>query len=261
LTLFDPEEAQHLYEKFRLEQTRGTLAARLHRIPGAQRNVQVKWFINRALDPNENWNALVLRNLKRGCTVEEVQRVVNEPVIRIERPREMQGMWCTLVVMKNVEDCERICMNLNKRKLATGERIKAHVHPHSRFSRRPNPSHHRVLNSVKLTGKRPRSSSGSSNQKKSLKVEEDVKLMVSKIIQACSASQPELDPKAEAPPLEEGEIHEPLRELEELERTDHYRLFELGGLSFGCDVGFGRHTGIYIKTSHANEVNESPYVE
>lgn len=263
LTLSDPHEADVLYEKFRSEQTRGTLAARLHTIPGAQRNVQVKWFFNKALDPLENWNAVVLRNLKRGCTIEEVQRVVNEPVVRIERPREVQGTWCTLVVMRNVEDCERICLNLNRRKLTSGESIKAHVHPHSRYFHRPADSHHRVFNTV--AGKRPRSNSGTVNPKKVLKVEEDAKrIMFSKMIQAYAqktSQEPTSEVKAEEPPLEEGEIHEPLHEVEELERSDHYSLFEFGGLSCTWDTGLVRHSGFFIKTSHANEVSESPFVE
>jgi len=274
ITISNDEESQRLYEKFKFEQVRGTLAARLHTIPGAQRNVQVKWFLNKSQDPSENWNAVVLRNLKRGCTVEEVQRVINEPVLRIERPREVQGIWCTLVVVKNVEDCERICINLNKRKLNSGERIKAHVHPHSRFFKRPADSHHRIFNTAMVTGKRPRSSSGTAPPKKIQKQKgvEDIKILFSQIIKAASSTNPQnglnanplselVREKSEEPPLEEGEIHEPLREVEELERTDHYRLFEFGGLSCTWDVGIVRHSGIYIKTSHANEINESPYVE
>lgn len=277
MTLTDLEEAQRLCEKLRLEQSRGKLAARLHTIQGAQRNIQVKWFVNRALDRNETWNAVVLRNLRRGCTVEEVQRIVNEPFIRIEPPRELQGYWCTIVVMKNVEDCERICMNLNKRKLTSGEHIKAHVHPQSRFSRRPINSHHRVFNRA-LEGKRPRPSSASSKPRKTQKAE-DGKLIVSKIIRTFSTPEPVLpsnpltelvkaksevpsgkqpEGKLEEPPLEEGEIHEPLREAEELGGSDHYQLFEIGGVSCTSQMGIVRHSGIYIKTSHANEVSDNP---
>lgn len=271
ITLANSEEAVRMYEKFKLEQSRGTLAARLHTIPGAQRNVQVKWFTNKALDQNENWNAVVLRNLKKGCTVEDVQLVVNEPVLRIERPREVQGTVCALVILKNVEDCERLCINLNKRRLNSGERIKAHVHPHSRFFKRPADSHHRIFNTVVTTGKRPRSNSNSVAPRKSQKNLEDIKNLVSNLIKAVNLPHQNSIPsnplaelvrvKSEEPPLEEGEIHEPLREVEELERTDHYRLFEFGGLSCTCDFGIVRHSGIYIKTSHANEINESPFIE
>jgi hypothetical protein len=270
VTLSCPEEAQRLFTKFKLEQARGVLAARLHTIPGAQRNVQVKWFFNKALDSSENWNAVVLRNLKRGCTVEEVQRVVSDPVIRIERPREVQGTWCTLVVLKNIEDCERMSLNLNRRRLNSGERIKAHVHPHSCFFKRPRDSHHRIFNTATL-GKRPRQSSGGPRgsklgRKGVLEKPEDIKNLVSQIMKACSlpVSAINANPltelirdKTEEPPLEEGEIHEPLKEVEELEKTENYRLFEFGGVSYTCDVGVVRHSGIYIKTSHANEILEA----
>jgi hypothetical protein len=182
--------------------------------------------------------------------------------------------------MKNVEDCERVCMNLNKRKLTSGEHIKAHVHPQSQFSRRPPNSHHRVFNTA-LEGKRPRSSSASTKSRKAQKGE-DVKLIVSKIIRAFSTPEPVLpsnpltelvkakverqlveqeEDKIEEPPLEEGEIHEPLREVEELGGSDHYQLFEIGGVSCTRDGEFVRHSGIYIKTSHANEVSDNPCVE
>lgn len=268
LTISNPDEAQRLYTKFKLEQSRGTLAARLHTIPGAQRNVQVKWFINKALDPNENWNAFVLRNLRRGSLVEDVQKLVSEPVLRIERPREVQGTWCTLVVMKNVEDCERMCLSLNRKHLPSGERIKAHIHPHSRFFRRPANSHHRIFNTSLGLAKRPRlKTSSSTGPKKTQKKADDLKNLFAQIVKAVNRPSNGLNtnPLAELvrnkpveQTLEEGEIHETFQETDEHAHSENYRLFELEGISCTWNAGIVRHSGMYIKTSHANHITESP---
>ena len=57
----------------------------------------------------------------------------------------IRGEICALVIVKDVDIAERICNNLNKKKLSGGNRILVHLHPNTNMWLRPKNTHHMFL--------------------------------------------------------------------------------------------------------------------
>ena len=224
--------AQKLYKKLKIEEVDGTLGSRVHRIPGAQRTVNVKWIRNETLSDQSEWSAVVLRNLPANFTLEAIASFLNtkaeRPVLRLEPPRNVKGKYCTLAVTRNIEDAEKLCKRLNNVKVAT-ETVKVHVHPMSKGRRRED-SHHRLFNSAPV--KKPRTQS----------------VLLEKLL-TMFPSEAE-----KGPMFEDGEIPDMAHQapVPPAPVSRYYSIYEHSGFSY-FPQGFRQHAGMRVMTTHIND--------
>lgn len=227
------QSAEKLYKRLKVEEAEGLLGARVHRIPGAQRSVNVKWIRNEALSDQSEWSGVVLRNLPSNFTLEAISSLLNtktdRPVLRIEPPRTVKGKYCTVAVTRNIEDAEKICKRLNNVKVGP-ETVKVHVHPFSKGRRRED-SHHRLFNSAQPT-KRARTQS----------------VLLERLLTMLPAEG------ERGPMFEDGEIPDVSHQayVPPAPPSRHYSLYESPGFSY-FPQGFRQHAGLRVMTTHIND--------
>lgn len=194
-------------------------------------------------------------------TIEEVKDEINQPFLRIEQPRPINGIFCTLVVMKNIERAEFLCKELNNKRIKT-EVIKAHIHPDSKVINRSERSYNRIFNSQstpkpvsKTKAKAPPVPIDYLKAVSSLLEQSKKDLSVNPFANLIKERTPRQEPKTEVKDtresnvdMEEGEIHEQMSNS----YNEHYTIFEFPGQSLSGQ-GASQHSGLYIKTSHLNK--------
>ncbi|CAG9319227.1 unnamed protein product [Blepharisma stoltei] len=259
-------DAQTAYQFLRQEENRGQLAAFIHRIQGIQKPMRVRWFIYKALDPESGWVGVILRGLKKNATVEDVKNMLKYQAIRIEQPRAINGVFCTLIVMKNIEKAESVCKHLNNKRILT-EIIKAHLHPDSKMWNRSEKSMNWIFCNNAATPKQQVNKPKKTNPVdvtqilKGLLAGTGKELNVNPLANLIKERvAPTPRPEAKEPPIlqqqqsvdmEEGEIHEQMQMSDSY--NEFYTIYEFPGLSIS-DQGSSQHSGLYIKTSHLNKV-------
>jgi len=231
------EEAKATYDRLRGYEEKGLLNSVIYRIPGAQQNISVRWFINRVLEPNLEWTGLILRGLRRNITIESLRHRFGELAARIEPPRMVSGELCTLAVMKSHEAAEKVLKNYSRLKLDG----RCDLHPYSFIFKRPDRVYHSIYSSL-TNGRKPE-----------IDPEKSIKLL-EKVVKAFEAQKP--SPKQtqieQVENLEDGEISDVEGQASHSFRQFTYHtLFEYPGRYLAWEGHRQNHSGVYIKTIHA----------
>lgn len=92
------------------------------------RIVNVKWVDYKALYPNVQFFAVVVRGFSKNNTPGDLRKLFNARFNRCEI-RTIDGIACGLFVFNNLEDLCQVCLTLNGTKDSFGDTIKVHLHP------------------------------------------------------------------------------------------------------------------------------------
>ena len=122
-----------MYNKLFKYEKRGKLGSFLQRIPGAQVVMSVRWFTYQVLDPTIDWTAVILRGIYDHITSKEIDEAFAGAIVRSEPPREINFQLCTILIVKNLNDAEKIIRNYHNYMLGG----KADLHPYSSVFKNP----------------------------------------------------------------------------------------------------------------------------
>jgi hypothetical protein len=127
------QTAQRLYAMLKREADEGLLNQRSIAEKDSFRSLSVRYFRYQALDPAISWTAVVIRDLDRSTTPEDIRSLLHTKGLhptRIEPPRSVNAGYCALIVFQDMDSPDRLCRIYHK-KLTLGGIWKAHVHPQS----------------------------------------------------------------------------------------------------------------------------------
>jgi hypothetical protein len=125
--------AKELYRKLRKYEKANVLGSKVHLIPGMIFATTVRWFTYQVLDPSLNWTAVVLRGLGLFKTSKDIQKRLGKYCLRVEIPRVINNLLCTLVVVPGVFEGKKIIAGLKNFGLADF----ADFHPYSSCFKNP----------------------------------------------------------------------------------------------------------------------------
>jgi hypothetical protein len=122
-----------MYNRLAKYERRGRLGSKLQKIPGAQIPMSIRWFTYQVLDSGLEWTAVILRGLRQTVSKREIEEKFSGLCIRAEQPRDLNGEWCTLVIVKSIIEAEKIIKNYK----SSGFSGKADLHPYSSIFKNP----------------------------------------------------------------------------------------------------------------------------
>lgn len=234
-------EAKAAYKHFITAEERGELGAILHEIPGVQMKSSVRWFVNKTLDPNNEWIGIVIRGLSKNVTKEKLRAMLGDGVVHIESPRQIQGVFCTIVALRSIDHALHLVSKLNY------NTQKVCLHPSSHILKRPE----LIKDIIYPTRRRPRSNSATPLPDKKPKLAEAMGKLLSSIVKASpGVSTPPLV-TTESGVLEDGEITETgqKRNSSKTQNETCHIIYEYPGV-YATRVGCFAHSGVFIKTRH-----------
>ena len=139
----DSEQTAHrLYTALKREENEGSLDHRSVADKESFQKVSVKYFRYTALDPAVTWTAVVLRDVDRRTSSDDIRSLMQSKglrPVRIEPPRPVNAGFCALVIFHDMESTEQFC-RLYHKKLTLGGIWKAHIHPQSHVCPQKPPS-------------------------------------------------------------------------------------------------------------------------
>jgi hypothetical protein len=234
-------EAKAAYKHLITAEERGELGSLLHEIPGVQMKSSVRWFVNKTLDPDNEWIGIVIRGLSKTVTKEKLRAMLGDGVVHIESPRLIQGVFCTIVALRSIDHALHLVSKLNH------SNQKVCLHPSSHFLKRPE----LVKDIIYPSRRRPRSNSTTPLPEKKPKLAEAMEKFLSSIVKPSpGVSTP--PPAVEPGMLEDGEITETGQKRNALKPSNETCLiiYEYPG-QYGTRSGCFAHSGVFIKTRHA----------
>ena len=77
-----------------------------------------------------------MRGLRENVNRREIEEALNTPLARIEQPREINDVICTIVIFQNLSEAERILRNFKN----SGLGGRADIHPYSSIFKSPEQS-------------------------------------------------------------------------------------------------------------------------
>ena len=80
-----------------------------------------------------NWYGVILRNLPQNCSDESIKQFcdsyVRDGVKYCIYPILIKEIYCSIIVMNDLEDAENLCIALNGVEVSKGRKIKVNLHP------------------------------------------------------------------------------------------------------------------------------------
>jgi hypothetical protein len=225
-----------MYNKLSKFERRGKLGSKIQKIPGAQREMSVRWFTYRVLEPNLDWTAVILRGIKDNISKKEIEEAFNGLFIRAEQPRLINMVFCTIVIVQNILEAEKIIRNYS----LCGLGGKADIHPYSSMFKNPEQSAEMVFNEYKKKKKMILQS----GYLKMLNLTdnnleiEDTRSLISSV----------------SGTIEDGEITDTDAPPSETSQN-YYLLYEYPGSYINQDGENSMHSGVFIKTVYSFQNN------
>lgn len=225
-----------MYTKLSKYERRGKLGSKLQRIPGAQIQMSVRWFTYQVLDPKIEWTAVILRGMRDNATKREIEEIFSGFGARAEQPREINQQLCTIVIVKNILDADKI-MKIYRNTNLCG---KINIHPFSSVFKTPD----QLVDVVFHEYQKKRKMNFVQRIGKSVKIEEHESDDARSLISSVSGT------------VEDGEITDTDAPSSDAPQN-YYILYEHPGSYMNCDGDLNMHSGVYIKTIYSmqNSIN------
>lgn len=119
--------AKKVFYRLRKYQDKGILNQVIS--PALRETVSIKWVINHSYHSARGWVGVVMRGLRKDMQTSEIQSLLTIQPYRILTPRKIQGAYCTIIVMRTLEDGIRTCSQLNRKLILNGLRVRVDLHP------------------------------------------------------------------------------------------------------------------------------------
>jgi hypothetical protein len=94
-------------------------------------NPKVNWAYDKLDLKNSGWYGVILRNVPPKCTSENIQNQCSARGERVSyaiKPHQIRNQFCSIVVLENLEDAEKLCISLNQKEIAKNKFLKVLVH-------------------------------------------------------------------------------------------------------------------------------------
>ena len=92
--------------------------------------IEVNWAYDKLDLKNSGWYGVILRNVPPKCTSENIQNQCaarGEKVLYAIKPLQIRSQFCSIVVLENLEDAEKLCMSLNQKEIAKNKFLKVNI--------------------------------------------------------------------------------------------------------------------------------------
>lgn len=206
----------------------GKLGSVLSRIPGAQIVMSVRWFTYQVLDPTLDWTAVICRGLRETVTKREIDEALSTISARAEPPRIISSHLCSIIIVKNIVDAEKLLKNY----LGFGFGGRADIHPYSSICKSPEQTVELLFHDYrKKKAKNLLQAVGYKFNLYKPEDSEDAKSLISSVSET----------------VEDGEITETSAPASETTET-YYMLFEQPGNYVNRDGEVSSHSGVCVKT-------------
>jgi hypothetical protein len=88
---------------------------------------KVDWAFDKTDLKDSKWYAVILRNVPPLCNVDVIRNQCSlrgEKVLYVVSPVLIKSQYCSIVVMDDINDCEKICFALNNKEISRNKILK-----------------------------------------------------------------------------------------------------------------------------------------